>query len=485
LTDWRPHPGPQENYFRRYEFEVFWGGQAGPGKTEVLIVDAGKDVKHPHYRGLILRRTFPELEEIIDRCHYLYPSWGGEYKSGEHRWYFPSGATIKLGQMQHEDDKYRYRGMEYQFIGFDEATRFTPTQYIYLFSRARSVYPDLKPRVRAGSNPGGPSHAFFKDRFRIGVWPDGKTIFDEKTGLTRVFIKASLEDNPTLLENDPEYVQRLMMLPEIERMRLLEGVWDAFEGQAIPELNPEIHRMEKWGISPDDIPPEWPRYRTCDWGYATPFSIGWWAVDPDGVLLRFKELYGSKGGDAPNTGLRMTAIDVAREIRKIEKDFKFTVRPGPADPDLWNPRWSTLAKGKKMGVHGIYPAEDMQKEGITFIKADNDELRGRQQVHKRLEVDEEGKPQMLISDDCKDFWRTIPLLQEDEKNPEKIIDKAVEDHIYKETKYMCMFRPIVYKAPERSDVGSFQYERRRLIKARQLSRLRGMSIGDAYGRVRG
>jgi hypothetical protein len=181
----------------------------------------------------------------------------------------------------------------------------------------------------------------------------------------------------------------------------------------------------------------------------------------------------------------MTAIDVAREIRKIEKDFKFTVRPGPADPDLWNPRWSTLAKGKKMGVHGIYPAEDMQKEGITFIKADNDELRGRQQVHKRLEVDEEGKPQMLISDDCKDFWRTIPLLQEDEKNPEKIIDKAVEDHIYKETKYMCMFRPIVYKAPERSDVGSFQYERRKLIKARQLSRLRGMSIGDAYGRVRG
>jgi hypothetical protein len=485
MSDWRPHPGPQEDFCSRFEFEVFYGGAAGGGKTDCLVAEAARDTWHAKFRGLLLRRTYPELEEIMDRCQELYPPMGAIFKTDGHRWYFPSGAVVKLGQMQHEDDKYRYRGKEYQFIGFDEATRFTPTQYLYLFSRARSKHPDLKPRIRSGSNPGGPGHDFLKNRFKIGAWPDGKTIFDENTGLTRAFIPARLKDNPSLLLNDPQYVQRLMMLPAIERLRLLEGVWDAFEGQAIPELNPDIHMMENHGLTPEDIPVEWARYRTCDWGYATPFSIGWWAVDPDGILLRYKEYYGSKGGETPNMGLRMSAIDVAREIRKLERDLKGNIRPGPADPDLWNPRWSTLAKGQKMGVHGIYPAEDMQKEAISFIKADNDELRGRHQVHKRLEIDEDGKPQMLISKECKDFWRTIPLLQEDEKDPERIIDKNVEDHIYKETKYMCMFRPLQYKAPEKSDIGSFQYWRRKLINANRIARSKGVGIEEAYRKARG
>lgn len=423
----------------------------------------------------------------MDRCQEMYPPMGAKYRSGEHRWHFPSGAKVKLGHMQHEDDKYKYRGKEYQFIGFDEATRFTPTQYVYLFSRCRSKYPDIPRRVRAGSNPGGPGHQFLKERFKIGLHESGQTIFDPMTGLSRVFIPARLKDNPSLLSNDPEYVQRLMALPEIERMRLLEGIWDAFEGQAFPELNRDVHSMEKNGVSPEDIPPEWVRYRTFDWGYSTPFSVGWWAVDYDGRLYRYREWYGAKPGDTLNVGLRMSPAEIARGIMEREKEEKsrgIVIKQGPADPDIWNPRWKRMGKGKNFGIIGGSVGEDMASEGIQWVEADNDRILGRQQVHKRLELDEKGNPQVMISEKCEDFWRTMPQLREYEKNPEDIESKDVEDHIYSETRYFCMMKPVAPKPKPREDHGSFQAERRRLIKARQMAALRGISLQDAYGRVR-
>ena len=309
------------------------------------------------------------------------------------------------------------------------------------------------------------------------------TIFDEKTGLSRVFIPAKLKDNPTLILNDPDYVKRLMSLPEIERMRLMEGIWDAFDGQAIPELNIDVHSMEKHGMTPNDIPKEWPRYRSFDWGYSTPFSVGWWACDYDGRIYRYREWYGAKEGEEKNVGLRMSPTEIARKIREIEKELGEKVLPGPADPDTWNPRWKSMGKGN-FGVIGGSPAEDMANEGVHFLQADNDELRGRSQVHKRLELDEKGEPQVLISLHCKDFWRTMPLLREKETNPEEIEDKGTEDHIYKEVKYFCMFRPSKPKQIVKQDLGSFQAERRRLIQAKKIASRRGMSLADAYSRVR-
>ena len=179
----------------------------------------------------------------------------------------------------------------------------------------------------------------------------------------------------------------------------------------------------------------------------------------------------------------MTPTEIAREIKKIEKEAMEKVLPGPADPDTWNPRWKSMGKGQ-FGVIGGSPADDMAAEGVHFIVADNDEKRGRSQVHKRLELDEKGSPQMLISLQCKDFWRTMPLLREKESNPEEIEDKNVEDHIYKEVKYMCMFRPAKPRAEVKSDLGSFQSERRKLIQARKLATSRGISLADAYGRIR-
>jgi len=465
---WKPHPGMQENACKRWEFEVFLGGAAGPGKTDIIVMEALRYIGFPTYRAVVLRRTFPELEEIIDRTKEWYPAFNGEYREGKHRWYFQSGATVKLSHMQHEDDKKKHQGMEYQYVGFDEATHFTPTQYLYLFSRARTKNPDIPVRIRAASNPGGISHQFFKDRFKIGLIEPGTTLYDERTGLSRVFVPGLLDDNPTLMVNDPTYLQRLDLLPEIERQRLRFGIWDAFEGQVFTELNREVH-----GIAPFDVPPEWERFRTFDWGYSAPFSIGWWAVDFDGRLYRYREWYGGRDdGSGQTKGLRLTDAEIARGIREREKDDP-KVRPGPADPSIWS------KKRSKDGVIGPSTADEMAREGVHWIKADNDRLAGKRQVHTRFRLDENGRPGVYIFNSCVDFWRTLPLLQEDPTNPEDV-DTSMEDHCYDEVRYAFQFKPVRPRPVVVPDVGSFQYERRKYIKARQFASRNGCSLSDAY-----
>jgi len=480
---WQPHKGPQTEFLRRNEYEVLFGGAAGPGKTDCLIMAAARHVKNPNYRALILRRTFPQLQEIMDRCQAYYPVIGGKWRATEARWHWPSGATVKLGHMQHEDDKFNYQGHEYGFIGFDELTQFTGTQYLYLHSRCRSVDPTIRPMVRATTNPGGVGHGFVKDRF-VTITEPGTRYIDSKTGFDRCFIPARVTDNPTLIENDPLYIQRLMLLPDEDKRRLLDGEWDVFTGQAFPELSQEVHGVE--AFTP---PPEWEVFRAFDWGYSSPFSVAWYAADYDGRLWRFKSIYGSAEED-PTKGLKATAVEIARMIKDVERDIKQVVRTGPADPSIWSKN-PTKAKGGT----GPSIAEEMGNEGIFWLKGDNNRVLGKQQLHYRFRreetVDPEsgeikyGEPGIYIAKDDKHFWRTMSILALKESNPEDIEDKKVEDHIYDEFRYAMMSRPITPKVVIEDDVGSFQHERRRLMKAQNVAQRRGMSLGDAYKITRG
>jgi len=462
-----------------------FGGAAGPGKTDCLLALALRNTWHPRYRGLILRRTFPRLVEILDRTYQMYPKMGGaEWREGKKAWNFPSGAKIRVGHMEHEKDKYNYQGTEYQFFGWDELTEFLETQYLYLFSRARRTVDLPFPTIfRAASNPGNEGHLWVKKRFRIGTVPPGTTIFEEfthpETGdrikTSRVFIPGRLDDNPSI--NRDEYIANLMHLPEIDRMRLLEGIWDVFEGQAFRELNRDIH-----GITPFDVPPDWEAYRSFDWGYAKPFSVQWWAVDYDGRLYRFAHWYGigkdERGQEKSDRGLKMTATEIARGIKERESQMRVKVRPGPADPSIWSQR------PKRDGTLGISVADEMAQEGVVWIKGDNNRILGRQQVHHRLNLDDEGKPGVYIFTDDDHFWRTWPTLREYEKNPEDIEEKGAEDHDYDATRYAFMFRPMRPKKEIPPDLGSFQRERKKLIRAKQFATRHGLSLQDAFNRVR-
>jgi len=382
--------------------------------------------------------------------------------------------------MQHENDKYNYQGKEFQFIGFDELTQFTETQYTYLHSRARSTNPEIIPSIRATTNPGGIGHNWVKERF-VTITEPRRTYTDALTGLTRCFIPATVEDNPTLFENDPAYLSRLESLPEIEKQRLRYGIWDAFEGQVFTELSQRVH-----GCEPFDIPDDWERFCLLDWGYSKPFSVGWYAMDYDGVLYRYREYYGCREGEA-DTGLKLPAYEVAREILRIEQGER--VRMRIADPSIWHPR-PDIRKAESRGttIH-----EDFQMEGVHFLKADNDRVHGKQQVHKRLRIEEEvdtetgeilsEHPMFQCFNNCEHFWRTIPSLQEDARNPEDI-DTKQEDHIYDEFRYMCMARPITPKPKASKVSGTFQSERSKYLKAKKYAQRHGTSMATAYTRIR-
>ena len=483
---WIPHKGAQEEFLRRSEFEVLFGGAAGPGKTDCLVTAMAREIEHPSYHGLIVRRTFPQLQEVIDRCLNMYPLMGGVYRATDKRWYFPSGSIIDLGHMQHENDKFNYQGKEYSKIAFDELTQFTLTQYLYLHSRVRTTAQDLLLQVLSSTNPGGIGHNWVKDRFQP-TERAGKTYFDPKTNLSRVFIPATIEDNPTLFDNDAEYLSRLEGLPEIEKKRLRFGIWDAFEGQVFTELSQSVHGYEDF-----DIPPEWERYCVFDWGFSKPFSVGWYAMDYDGVLHRYRELYGCKreheGQDeGANSGLRMQAWEVARGIMEREEGEK--IRQRIADPSIWHPR-PDYRKGES---RGITIHDDFTAEGVYFFKADNDRMHGKMQVHKRLkpevEVDlETGEivsehAMLRVANSANGFWRTMPALYHSEKNTDDV-DTNQEDHIYDEVRYMCMARPLKPKKVTRIPTGSFQAERTRLIRAKKYATRHGVSIEAAYNRIR-
>ena len=457
---WKPQPTQME-MLRRGEDEVFVGGSAGGGKSEVLVINPLRQVHIPDSRALILPKTYKELEELLGKAERYYPKTfpKARFNGSKYTWTFPSGAKIEFGNLEHEKDKYKYQGRAFDTIEFDELTHFQFNEYIYLGSRNRPNGPGTHVSRMSSGNPGGIGHGWVKDRFvtaakpteRIWerveiVWPDGHV---EVQHLSRVFIPSSLFDNKILLENDPAYRARLASMPEKERNALLYGDWDSYAGMFFDDfrVTPDLRMAAAMGfkesesqlqrerrfvhvIEPFEIPKDWTIYRSFDWGSRKPFSVGWWAVDYDGVAYRILEMYGCT--DTPNTGVKWTAVKVAEEIKKVENEHRWLKGKrihGVADTAIW------IEDG------GPSIAEMMQKRGVWFEKADKQRLPGWEQVHYRLSFDEQGYPMMYVFSNCKAFIRTLPTLQYDETKTEDL-DTDGEDHVADEVRYFCMERPI-------------------------------------------
>ena len=224
---WSPH-AKQAEFLAAGEEEVLYGGAAGGGKSDALVIDAlggqQRAVANPRYRALLIRRTTPELRELIDRSRSIYPFVvpGAEYHEQAKEWRFPSGAKIIMGYCEREADVLRYQGQEYQWIGVDELGHFsTPYVWQYLGSRLRTSDPSLKCYMRATCNPGP---KWIREYFGFSAAGEPSKI--EVGGITRRFIPSRLQDNPSLSES---YATRLKTLPEADRAALLEGRWDVID----------------------------------------------------------------------------------------------------------------------------------------------------------------------------------------------------------------------------------------------------------------
>lgn len=442
---WRPQK-KQLAFMERFEDEALYGGAAGGGKSDCALVEALRQVNIPTYRALILRKTYPQLSDLIDRSRDLYSKAfpTAKYNDTHHSWTFQSGAKIFFGSLQHTDDRLNYQGKRYDFIDFDELTQFTYDEYIYLLSRNRPGGDGTRCYVRAQANPGGIGHGWVKERFitpappmttireRVNiVSPDEGEIWKERT---RIFVPSTVFDNKILLKNDPGYLLRLGALPEKEKKALLYGDWDSFSGQVFSEWRNDPDAYESGigthVISPFPIPKEWKIYRSFDWGYSRPFSVGWYAVDNDMRLYRIRELYGFTG--KADEGVKWSVSDVALKIREIEENdpnLKGRFIIGVADPAIF----------QKNGGESI--GEIMEKHGVYWEKADNSRIAGKQQIHGRLKLDKSSIPMFYCFSTCKQFIRTFPSLVYDTQNVEDV-DTHSEDHIYDEFRYMCMRLPI-------------------------------------------
>ncbi|MCH5325524.1 MAG: terminase family protein, partial [Eubacterium sp.] len=430
---------------------------AGGGKSDALLAEALRQVHIPHYRALILRKTYPQLSELIDRSREIYATAfpKAKYNDTKHFWQFPSGAKIYFGAMQYTKDRTSYQGKRYDFIGFDELTHFSWEEYSYMFSRNRPGGEGTRVYVRATANPGGVGHGWVKQRFITAAKPmtpirseytvrkpDGGAISMSRS---RIFVPASVFDNKILLNNDPEYLAALAMLPQAEKQALLYGDWDSFSGQVFAEWtdDPEHYEDRRYThvIAPFKIPREWVVMRGFDFGYAKPFSVGWYAADTHGRLYRIREYYGCT--DTPNTGIKINPAEIAANIRRIESEdenLRGRTITGVADPSIFD-----RSRGESVA--------DLMAAAPNFILwsgGDNTRIAGKMQYHYRFSFDDEGFPMFYCFNTCKEFIRTIPSLVYDDNRVEDI-DTTQEDHIYDECRYVLMEHPIspTRKAPQK------------------------------------
>lgn len=296
-----PHtPTPKQQAFLDLDcLEALYGGAAGGGKSDALLMGALQYVHVPGYAALILRRTFRDLNQpdaIMARSHEWLSGTSASWHDRDKRWTFPSGATLTFGYIDNERDKEQYQGAAIQYVGWDELTQFPESWYRYLLSRVRRPRGLQVPlRARAASNPGGIGHAWVKRRF-----------VDADTRAERVFVPANLADNPHL--DADEYRKSLAQLDEATRRQLEDGIWIADVGGLVYSgYLAERNLIEV-------CPPLEFQILAMDYGTtkATSYTrIGWRHNDP---CVYIAESYKRTG---------MIPSEAAQEAKDLEKTHRF------------------------------------------------------------------------------------------------------------------------------------------------------------------
>lgn len=306
-TEWKPTI-PQSK-FLSIPFsipEAGYGGGNASGKSDVLVMYGivHRLHEHPLFKQVFMRRTYPELKtEIVPRMREVYPKFGATFNKTDMVWTFPrpdqfggtgksnEGATIWLGHCENEDDVHKWDTTQINLFTPDELTTFTEFIYLHIaITRVRSPTDELPAITRWAGMPGGIGHTFVKKRF-IDPYPAGGKIIIGKGGNKRIYIHATVDDNP---HADKGYAQRLEGLPsEAERKARRHGDWNAYQGQVFDlreKRYPDEPANALHVIKPFPIPEWWPKMVIGDWGYRAMTYIGFYAISPDHRVYLYREL---------------------------------------------------------------------------------------------------------------------------------------------------------------------------------------------------
>lgn len=448
---------------------LLYGGAAGGGKTEALVWEIYRWGTCEEYTGLkigVFRKTFPELDKyFISRCLESFPVGSYRYLATKHKLIFlETGTAVEFNSCEHEFDVLQYQGAQYDILIIDELTHFSEFQYKYLRTRNRpskgGIQCGFRPIFLAGTNPGGLGHQFVKRLFvRRDEYKMGEGTKDDY-----LYIPAKVWDNPALLGADPYYVQKLEALPEQERRALLEGDWDIFAGQYFGELRYDVHAFDPSSMSEGDepMPKSWGRFIAFDYGFFPhPASVGWYAVDGEGRIYRYKELLLQ----------RNTFEDLAGQIVKNCTEFEkeaigkdYIISP----PDIWAKRGNV---GGKSGAEEMQDAFDKLGVKWLMVKADNDRINGWRIMHQYLRPYLFGKnitARLLVSGACTMWWKSVPELQHDPRRPDDVFKLGVRedtqiwqgDDCGDETRYAVMSRYNVPKDDKGKEQKTDRYGRK-------------------------
>ena len=425
---------------------IAFGGARGGGKSWSVRTKAKLlALRFSGIKILIVRRTYPELinnhiNQLTEELHGI-----ARYNKSEKVFTFPNGSTIKFGYCNNDKDLDQYQGAEYDVVFLDEATQLQELWIKKITACVRGVN-DFPKRIYYTCNPGGASHGYIKRLFIDRKYEDGEK------GEDYTFIQSLVTDNKVLMASQPDYIKQLEALPPKLREAWLYGNWEIFEGQFFEDfrISPDKQKCHEAGITVEEALEQhrfthviepfdlnagekrgWNIMRSYDFGYNKPFSLGYWAVDYDGVLYRIMEMYGCT--KTPNEGVKWSPDEQFKRISEFERQHPWLknrkIVDSVADPAIWD-----SSRGESI-------AETAARYGIYFTPGDNERVAGWMQLHYRLQFSKDGYARMYIFNNCKAFIRTIPLMMFSETHPEDL-DTKLEDHVADETRYMCQSRVI-------------------------------------------
>jgi hypothetical protein len=395
---WQPHPGPQTAVLVRGEKEILYGGSRGGGKTDAGIAWLMKPIqerneaggwKYPNYRALVLRLHAEDLGEWVDRANRIYSAFGAKKKGRPPQFVFPGGHTIITNHLQDESAYMKYQGQEFQRILIEEVTHIPDKLwYLKLLGSCRSTFPGLEPQVFLTTNPGGPGHQWVRRRFvqvdgfkdESGKWiapdpdstgnsaprdekghairmeqiPPATPFWVPESKSWRIFIPASVDDNPTLIQNDPGYITFLDSLPENLKKAWRHGDWNSFSGQFFTEFRPlgpmanepaearhvigtksPVAKMENW----------WFRRIAADWGYAHDAAVLWGAQNPiTGRFHIYREMVLNKTGSV-ELGVKLAEATAEELILSPEPYITLTI-----DPMAWGKKDETKTPAENIAI---------------------------------------------------------------------------------------------------------------------------------------
>lgn len=401
------------------------GGAKGGGKSYLIRArQVIRRLKYPNTRGLIVRKTYPEL--LANHIHMFwkeYPETKGWYNKSEKTIYWPNGSTTEFSYLQSEDDVYTYQGREYEDIDVDEVTQHKYDTIKILRSSLRTTNPNIKPRMLLTGNPGGVGHQEIK---RIFV---DRNFRDNENPDDYAFIPAKVQDNKILMEANPEYVKQLQDLPEHLRRAYLEGDWNIFAGLAFSELSSHTHVIDDF-----DLPPETKYFAGYDHGYNHPFAFVLLGIVPEGTIYVVKVL----------TGRLKDTETIGEELYNSLGGKGLQISAGL---DLWYPG---RGGGKSVHEELIYGLCG-SKNGFSWIRAFVDRKQGANEIRKQIKL-HDGKPNMYFFRSAMSAFDQLSQIQFDTKDPEGIlkmdaIDGEGGDDIADAIRYALMSRVAPKKIP--------------------------------------